>query len=370
MKKLLAVLLCSTMVIGMLTACGSSSSEPAAEPAAEEEAAPAEEAEAEAEAEPAAEPADGEVYVMKVGHDHTTTSPFHICMQEFETNLEEASGGRIDVEIYPGQQLGSAREMIEMTQMGTLEATLLPTAKFGGFDQRLNLADMPFLASSEEDFLELMNGEIGQEAMDSLPEIGIKGLAYFGEGYKYITNNVKPITKPDDLKGLKIRTMEAPIIMAMFEAWGANPVPIDFSEVYNSLQQGVVDGEENPLLSIHDMKFYEVQKYMTIDTHAYLSYFFSVSNSWFESLPADLQDCVVEQVEVAKNRCRELMEEYNAGYLKTIEESGTEVYTLSEEETAAFKEAVQPVYEEFRDTIGGDLLDRAVAKAEELAADN
>ena len=372
MKKWIALLLAMLMLVGCLTACGAKEEAPAAEepaatePDATEEAAEPEEAPAEEEA--AAPADDGTVYTLKIGHDHTTTSPFHVCMEEFKESIEAATNGRIKVEIYPAQQLGSAREMIEMMQMGTLEATLLPTSKFGGFDQRLNLADMPFLAETEEDFLALMNSEIGAEAMAGLEDIGIKGIAYFPEGYKYITNNKQPITSPDDLKGMKIRTMEAPIIMSMFECWGANPVPIDFSEVYNSLQQNVVDGQENPLLSIHDMKFYEVQKYMTIDNHAYLSYFFSCSKSWFDSLPADLQDILVEQILAAKDRCYELMLAANDGFLQTIKDSGVEVYTLTPEETAAFKEACEPIYEEYRDVIGADLMDRARAMAEELAA--
>lgn len=307
-------------------------------------------------------------YTLKFGHDHTTTSPFHIASLSFKDQVEKESGGRISVEIYPSQSMGSAREMIEMMQMGTLEATLLPTAKFGGFDQRLNLADMPFLCETEEDFMSLLNGPIGAEAMAGLEDIGIKGIAYFPEGFKYITNNVRPITSPADLAGLKIRTMEAPIIMSMFKCWGANPVPIDFSEVYNSLQQKVVDGEENPLLSIHDMRFYEVQDYMTIDSHAYLSYFLSYSKSWYDSLPADLQEIVAQAGIDAKDYCQELMNEANAEYLRVIEESGTEIYTLSTEETAAFKEACQPVYEEYRDVIGGDILDRAVEESARLAA--
>jgi len=306
-------------------------------------------------------------YTLKVGHDHTTTSPFQQCMLEFQKEVESKSNGQIKVEIYPGQQLGSAREMIEMEQNGTLEATLLPTAKFGGFDEQLNLADMPFLADTEEHFLTLMNGEVGTEAMAGLEDIGIHGVAYFPEGFKYITNNVKPITSPADLKGLKIRTMEAPIIMSMFSAWGANPVPIDFSEVYNSLQQNVVDGEENPLLSIHDMKFYEVQKYMTIDSHAYLSYFMSYSKTWFESLPSDLQTVVTDCTMSAATRCHELMTEANDGYLKDITDSGVQVYTLNDSETQAFKDACQSVYSDYRDQIGGDLLDKAVAESKKLA---
>lgn len=303
----------------------------------------------------------GNKLVLKLGHDHTTTSPIHASALKFADLVSTGSNGAITVEIYPAQSLGSSREMIESLQIGTLEAVLLPTAKFGGFDQRLNLADMPFLAETEDKFLALMNGEIGKEAMSGLPKIGIQGLAYYAEGFKAITNNVRPITKPEDLKGLKIRTMEAPIIMAMFKAWGANAVPVDFTEVYNSLQQKVVDGQENPFLSIHDMKFYEVQKYMTIADHAYLSYFMAASTKFMDKLTAEQKELIQKASLDASAFCLAEMKKANDGYLKTIKDFGVEVYNLTAEEKAAFKTASEPVYAEFRDIIGGDLLDRARA---------
>lgn len=350
MKKYLALLLFALLVCSLALGCTS----------------PAQSSETQSAESDAAATVEA-TYTLKLGHDHTTTSPIQASAEEFKRLVEENSNGQIKVEIYPAQQLGSSREMIESLQIGTLEAVLLPTAKFGGFDQRLNLADMPFIADTEEDFLTIFNGEIGQEAMSGLPDIGITGLAYFPEGFKAITNNVHPITCPDDLKGLKIRTMEAPIIMDMFSAWGANPVPVDFTELYNSLQQNVVDGQENPFLSIHDMKFYEVQKYMTISNHAYLSYFMATSTSWFDALPADLQEVVRQASLDASEYCRQKMSEANDGYLQTIKDYGVEVYTLTADEREAFKTACASLYTDYRDIIGGDLLDRAVAQSAELA---
>lgn len=304
----------------------------------------------------------GKNLILKLGHDHTTTSPIHASALKFADIVKTESKGTITVEIYPAQSLGSSREMIESLQIGTLEAVLLPTAKFGGFDQRINLADMPFLANSEEAFLDLLNGEIGKEAMSGLPKIGIQGLAYFAEGFKAITNNVRPIAKPEDLKGLKIRTMEAPIIMSMYKVWGANAVPVDFTEVYNSLQQKVVDGQENPLLSVHDMKFYEVQKYMTIAEHGYLSYFMAASTKFMDKLTAEQKEIVQKAANEASDFCLQEMKKANDGYLKTIKDFGVEVYTLSAEEKEKFKIAAEPVYAEYREIIGGDLLDRARGK--------
>jgi len=302
--------------------------------------------------------------VIKLAHDHMTTSPFQVSAEKFKELIEERTGGRMVVEIYPAQQLGSSREMIEGMQMGSIEMTLLPTAKFGGFDQRLTLVDMPFLFPNEDVLWKVLDGDIGKEMMSGLDAIGIKGICFFAEGFKAFTAN-KEIHKPEDFKGMKMRTMEAPVIMAQYEAWGANPVPVDFSEVYNSLQQGVVDGQENPLLSIHDMKFYEVQDYMIMGDHGYLSYFLSASKQWYDSLPDDLRQIVYDTaLEVAQSH-KGLMEEANKTYLKNIKDFGTTVYELTPEERQAFFEASQPVYEKFRDQIGADIMDKTLKFIEE-----
>lgn len=312
-------------------------------------------------------PPSADAVVVKFAHDHTVTSPLHVASLEFKRLVEEKSNGRYFVEVYPTQQLGSSREMIEGMQMNTIEITFLPTAKFGGFDQRLNIADMPFLFPNEDIFFEIMDGDVGQEAMSGLTDIGIKGLAYIAEGYKSITNSVRPLKLPEDLKGLKMRTMEAPLIMDMFSAWGANPVPIDFAEVYNSLQQGVAAGQENPYLSIHDMKFYEVQKYMTISDHAYLSYFLSCSNRWWEDLSQEDKDLFMDVCREVSAYTRIKMAEANDGYYEVFKDSGIEIYHLNDEEKAAFREAVQPVYDAYKKVIGEELLDRAIKQAEELS---
>jgi tripartite ATP-independent transporter DctP family solute receptor len=364
-KSIIALLLIMILSLVLVGGCGKTEKTEA--PAAKTDAAEkdAEPAETEAE-EKAVEPA-ADATVVKFAHDHTVTSPLHIASLEFKKLIEEKSNGRYVIDIYPTQQLGSSREMIEGMQMNTIEITFLPTAKFGGFDQRLNIADMPFLFPNEDIFFEIMDGEVGQEAMSGLTDIGIKGLSYIAEGYKSITNNVRPLKTPDDLKGLKMRTMETPLIMDMFSAWGANPVPIDFSEVYNSLQQGVADGQENPYLSTHDMKFYEVQKYMTISDHAYLSYFISCSNQWWESLSKEDQDMFMDVCREVSAFTRVKMAEANDGYYKVFEESGVEIYHLTDEEKALFREAVQPVYEQYKSVIGEDLLNRAIEQADKLS---
>lgn len=343
-RRVSLVLLC-LFVVGLVVGCGGSGTETSGNGANSEQ---------------GSQGQAQEKYVLKLAHDHQVSSPFQDTSEQFKKWIEERTDGRIEVQIYPAQQLGSSREMIEGTQMGTIEMTLLPTAKFGGFDQRLTLVDMPFLFPNEDILWKTLDGDIGKEIMSGLPDIGIEGICFVAEGWKCFTSN-EPIEGPEFFKGKKWRVMEAPVIMATYEAWGANPVPIDFAEVYNSLQQGVVDGHENPYLSIHDMKFYEVQKYITVADHSYLSYFFSASKKWLDSLPEDLRQIVLDTTWDATQYHKGLMDEANARYLKNFENFGNEVVVLTEEQREAFRQASQPVYDEFRDVIGGDLIDRTLA---------
>lgn len=301
-------------------------------------------------------------YVMKFAHDHMVSSPYQKSAEWIKKEIETKSDGRIVVEIYPAQQLGNNREMIEAMQMGAIEAVLVPTTKFSGFDPKMNIFDMPYLFPNEEALWAMLEGKVGELAKAGLPSIGIYGVQYFAEGWHFLTAD-KEMRHPKDMKGLKMRSMEAPIVMDTFSAWGANPVPIDFSEVYNSLQQKVVDGHENPIISIHDMKFFEVQKYMIQLQHAYLSYFLSYSKIWFDSLPEDLQKIVWQAGLDGAQYHKGQMEEANKKYLKNIIDFGTKVIYLDEEEKKPWIDAVQPLYDKYRSMFGDELLDLALETA-------
>ena len=201
---------------------------------------------------------------------------------------------------------------------------------------------------------------------DPMVKLGFHGINFWESGFKQITAN-KEIRTPDDLKGLKMRVMESPLLIAQYKALGANPVAIDFSETYNALQNGTADGEENPLNSIVNMKFYQVQSNMTISNHGYLAYALMFSNGCWNSLPADIQSKIVEAAEEAVVIERQKNAEMEEGYVQTISEGGCEVYTLTAEEMEQFAEICRPVHEEFRDTIGSDVLDKAYELVEKFS---
>lgn len=302
---------------------------------------------------------DGEKkIILKYGHDHMPTSPFHVSAEKFKKLVEERSSGRIEVQIYPAEQIGAGREALEALQIGSVQMINMPIAFFAGYDLKYSLVDMPFLFPNDDVLWKTLDGEIGRELLDLMEDKDMKGVSFYAEGWREFTNN-NPIRTPEDFKGLKIRAMNAPVIMSQYKAWGANPVALDYSEVYNALQQGVVAGQENPLLSINDKKFYEVQKYLVMSDHNYLSYALFTNKTWFESLPEDLQKVVWDAGnEVAKEH-RNLMDEANKGYFESIKASGIEIITLTPEEKEAFRKASQPVYDEFKAEFG-DILDRTI----------
>ena len=302
--------------------------------------------------------ADEAVY----GHGFMPGSPQARSADEFKKRVEAESGGRLTIEVYPAGQLGSAREMFESVQMGTQEIALLPTARITGFNSTLQIFDLPFLFPDKATAYEIFDGALGQKLLDTLGTSGVKGLAIYEDGFKHFTCSQKLETL-EDFKGRKFRTMESPIIMEQFKALGANPTPVDFGELYNALQQKVVDGQENPLVTIDSVKLYEVQDYMLFSEHAYLGHILLVGKSWYESLPDDLKEIVARNAKEVAAWERALVAEEEAKYLQTIKDSGTKVTVLKPEEREKMRTATQGVYDLARGIVNPGLLDEVIAAA-------
>ena len=196
--------------------------------------------------------------VLKFNHHQQIDSPQHKGAVYFKKLVEERSGGRIEVQVYPASQLGGLREGTEGVQMGTIEMSQPPTSILGNFSTAFSIVDMPFLWPNAKVLWTVLDGPIGKEIMTSVEKKNMKGFSFWGCGFKLLTAN-KALRTPDDVKGLKFRVMPNPLLEAQFKAWGAFAVPMDFGELYNALQQRVVDGQENPLQSIRMLKFWEVE---------------------------------------------------------------------------------------------------------------
>ena len=289
------------------------------------------------------------------GHGFAPGSPQALAAEEFKTRIETACP-QMSVEVFPSGQLGSAQEMFESVQMGSQQIALLPTARISGFNSSLQIFDLPFLFNDKETAYKMFDGEVGANILKTLEKNGVYGLAIYEDGFKHFTAN-SPLTGISSFKGKKFRTMESPIIMEQFKALGANPTPVDFSELYTALQQGTVDGQENPLVTIDSVKLYEVQKYLLLSSHAYLGHVFIVNKAWYDSLSADEKKEVNTIAKEVASWERALVAEKETGFLETIKNAGVTVNSLSEAERAKMEEAVAGVYKVAENIVGKDLLD-------------
>ncbi len=370
MKKLFSVVLAAAMAAS-LAACGGSSAETtaAATTAAATEAATtaAAAAETKAEAETAA-PAAGEVtadtaeYTIKVGHTLQENTPAHEGWLVFKDEVEKNSNGRIYVEIYPNSELGSERVMFEACQMGTLEIAYGTASVLANFDPLFSVLDMPFLFSGVEPAREALRGELGEKCAENLPEIELRKVMYMENGIRHVTNSQRPINTPDDLKGLKIRTMENSIHMSTFSHLGASPTPMAFTELFTALQQKTVDGEENPIFLIQTSRFDEVQKYLSLTGHFYTTGIATINESFYQSLPEDLQKVIMDAGAVAREAEYEKCDVQNASALETLKTT-MEVNEITPENHQLFVEAAMPVYDEVRELLGDEIVDLALANA-------
>ena len=310
----------------------------------------------------AALPAAAAEFTFTFAHVLTETTPNARAAVRFKEEVEKNSDGRIEIQIRPAAQLGGDVEIIEQTQMGLVHFAIPPTGNLANFNEKMYLYDLPFLMPDDAAMMRVLDGDVGKELLTTLEANNLHGINMWGAGFRHMTNNVRPITAPDDLKGIKMRTLQAPTILATYRAYGANPTAMAYTEVYNGLQQGVVEGQENPLANIYSMKFYEVQKYMTLTGHAYHTYAAVMNKAAWDSLPDDLKRVVEDAMVVGRDAAREYTAEDEARILEEIKDQ-IEIIELTPEGREAFVTASKPIYDEFRDKVTPDILDRAIAAA-------
>lgn len=295
-------------------------------------------------------------YTVKLHHAQLETTAMHQGAVKFKELVEANSDGQITITIYPNAQLGNDTEAAELIQTGSVTAGIIPTAKLSGFYAPIQVIDLPFLFPNRDALYGTLDDEEFKSSIfDGMEASGFKGINFWESGFKQFTAD-RLIEKPADFTGTKFRTMESPLLIAQFNALGANPIPIDFAETYNALQQKVVNGQENPVVSIKNMKFYEVQSNMIISNHGYLGYALLFGLDFWNELPTNLQQVVVEAAQEAVEFERELSIDSEATMIAEIAASGTTVTYLTEAQIAVFAEAMKPVHEQFRSVLGSDLL--------------
>ncbi len=300
------------------------------------------------------------------GNDVTTIRISHVLAEDhpsnttlidvFKPEVEKNSDGKLKVEIYPNAQLGSDRQSIEAVSLNSLEMSVPGGPVLSGFYEPFMIFDLPFIFNDREAVYAAMDGELAEKASEGLLNQNIMILGIGENGFRHITNNKGPITSPDDLEGMKIRTMENPLHMAAFKGMGANPTPMAFGELFTGLQQKTVDAQENPVAIIYTSKFNEVQDYLTLTGHVFANCPYIISKDFYDSLSPDLQKVVTDAVDKTVVAQRERLQEMEASYIDSLKESGMQVNDLTPEQRQVFVDRSRPAFDLFEEKFGDELI--------------
>lgn len=324
-KNIIAGVLASVMVLS-LAACGGSSTAPASSAAGSTA--------------PAGSKAAPAQVVELVMSNVTSSSAKDAVTEVLIPKLEEYSNGTLVIKHFPDNQLGNDEQSFAMTQTGECDIAVGSTSSVAVTYNDLYVYDVPFMFLNKKEVYDIgFNGEAGKQILDGFSTVGVKGLAFWENGFRNITTNNKDIASVADLKGLKIRTMANEIHLAAWSAMGANPTPMAFGELFTAMQQGTVDGQENPLGIITGNKFEEIEKFCTLTEHVYTPYYVVMNQAKWDSLTAEQQDALTRAIAETTTRQYELSQQYEDTAVETMKAAGCAVRTLSDEEKMEFKTA-------------------------------
>ena len=294
---------------------------------------------------------------IKFSHVVAPDTPKGKGAQKFKELAEQYTEGKVKVEIYPNSQLYKDKEELEALQLGAVQMLAPSLAKFGPLGvQQFELFDLPMLFANRDELRKITDGDVGKGLLAKLEDKGIKGLAYWDNGFKIMSAN-SPVITPDDFLGLKMRIQSSKILEAQMEALGAVPQVMAFSEVYQALQTGVVDGTENPPSNMYTQKMHEVQKHATISRHGYLGYAVIVNKAFWDGLPEDVRANLDKAMTEATVYANGIAAEENDKSLEAMKAAGTtEFHEMTDEERAEWFEVLKPVHEEMTDRVGAELI--------------
>ncbi|MGZ3184045.1 MAG: TRAP transporter substrate-binding protein [Telluria sp.] len=295
--------------------------------------------------------------VIKFSHVVAVGTPKGQAAERFKQLAEKATNGRVKVEVYPNSQLYKDKEELEALQLGAVQMLAPSLAKFGPLGvKEFEVFDLPYIFPTKTALYRVTEGPIGKGLLKKLEPKGITGLAYWDNGFKDMSAN-KPLHTPADFKGLKMRIQSSKVLDAQMRALGANPQVLAFSEVYQALNTGVVDGTENPPSNMYTQKMHEVQKHMTISNHGYLGYAVIVNKKFWDGLPADIRTALEKAMADATTYEKAIAQRDNDLSLDAIRKAGkTTVYELTDKEQAEWRKALLPVHKEMEGRIGKDLI--------------
>ena len=357
MKKFVSLMLALVMACSLI-ACGAKKEEaPAPAPSAPSTSAPA------ATPEAAAPGVEYTETTLTWAHGAAETTSMHMAVLEFERLIEEKSGGAVQVDVFPNQQLGGDREFTEAGTQGNVDMGSPTSSNIAGFIPSLNVLDAPFVVTDRAKMYEVLDGEFGKAVLDSMQTANLQGIGFLENGFRCLTTN-KEIKTLADMSGVKIRVMENDLHMTIWKSVGANPSPLAFGELYTALQQKTFDAQENPLELIYNTKFYEVQPYVYLTNHIYSAYLCWMNLDKWNSLNADTQALVLECMRGAEAYQRDMCRQAEQDCRDKIDASGTShVYEVDPALLADIQAAVAPAYDMVRAAVGDELVDAYFAAA-------
>jgi TRAP-type transport system periplasmic protein len=309
-------------------------------------------------------------YVIKIAHnqpaDPKEAGP-HAGALAFKESVEKETNGQVEVQVYHSGQLGDQRVMLESVQMGTLEASSVGDAVLVNFFPPVGVIGIPYLFKDSATAWKVLDGKFGQELSKALVEkTGIRILAYGENGFRHFTNSKREIKRPADMKGLKMRVQENPAHVKMVSAMGGIPVPMAWTEVYTSLQQGVLDGQENPLSVIVVSKLWEVQKYLILDSHLWAASLLVINDKLFQSYPNDIKTAILNAVPKYNESVRGVTQRIAREGVSILQSKGMKVHSPTNAELGEFQSVAQkPAVDSIKTQVPQEWIDRAIAAAAE-----
>lgn len=340
MKKQLFLFLLIMLVAIMIAGCGAEAPAPEAEPAVEAEV---------PEADPAAEPIS-----ISIGHILIDGNPGKTLMEDMAANVAERTEGRVTIELFPNGTLGSEGDMVEQISMGTLDGGLIAVGTLQSFDKRFAIEDLPYMWKDVAYCRDAYKGEFGQYLGEVMTEYGYKTISYQEYGVRHVSNNIRPVTEPEDMAGIRIRVAQTQLRVDAFEQLGAIPTIMAKSELYQSLQQGIVDGTEGPLADLYNQGFYEAQKYCSLTGHFVTTMMLYLRQDIWDQISPEDQAVILEEALVMQDQVCVENDQAETDALALLEAGGVAIN--DDVDTAAMREEMSPVYEKWADTFGEDLM--------------
>jgi C4-dicarboxylate-binding protein DctP len=307
--------------------------------------------------------------ILKFSHVVANDTPKGKGADRFKELAEKATNGRVKVEVYPNSTLYKDKEEMEALQLGAVQMLAPSLAKFGPLGvKEFEVFDLPYVFPSKDVLYRVTEGPVGKELFKKLEPKGIVGLAYWDNGFKVMSSN-KPMHAPADFKGMKMRIQSSKVLDAQMRALGANPQVMAFSEVYQALQTGVVDGTENPPSNLYTQKMHEVQKHVTMSNHGYLGYAVIVNKKFWDGLPADVRTQLEGAMKDATKYANAIAQQENDKAMVAVKATGkTEIYALNDKEKADWRRALAPVHKDMESRIGKTTIDAVNKEAAALGA--